>query len=393
MSLLETEILGEIRAEVRGACPEKLLNAAALNGIELWDFEFVDNYCLRISFYESDLEQIRQIADKSMCEIEVEKRQGGMGLRRLAKRRAVLALLLLVTALLLTASSLFIWEIDVHGNEELSRGEILRALKECGIDYGTYWPSVSSDILRSEMMGRLPQIGWMAFNVNGSRAVLLIAERQEKPEIYNEKAAADIVAAKDAVIRKISVLNGKAVKVKGDAVMKGETVISGTMDSITAGSRYICARGQVLSDTWYELNAVTPRYEQGKEPSPELHRRFALVFGKNRINLYVGSGKAIDGCDKIIEEYKLGAEGLFAMPVKLVCEKFQRYSSRNKSCVSREKMEELLSKRIASQVRGEILQQSFTAAESDGLFILTLRAHCTEDIAAGYTYPQSAAGG
>ena len=82
------------------------------------------------------------------------------------KRSACLPLLL--TAVLLLLSSLFIWEINVEGNEKLTTGEILRALEECGVKTGTFWPGLDTDEIRCRMLLRLPELGWMTVNVHGS---------------------------------------------------------------------------------------------------------------------------------------------------------------------------------------------------------------------------------
>ena len=109
--------------------------------------------------------------------------------------------------------------------------------------------------------------------------------------------------------------------------------------------------------------------------------RFALIFGKKRINLYISSGKAIDECDKIIKESTLGAEGLFAMPVRLVKETLVPYKCNPGRDSNTDAMAERLMTEFENRVEGQILQSSITESSSDGLYVLTLRAHCMENIA------------
>lgn len=379
MGLFE-RITGQIRAEVSGAFPESALNAAALSAIEITELESVDACTVRVSFAERDLPELEQIARKCMCELKVISAYGGSRTRKLAKRRKWLIIFALLTLALLMLSSLFIWEIDVRGNESLTEGELLRALADCGVGSGTFWPGLSADLVRSEMMTKLPEIGWMALNVCGSRAVLLIQERQEKPEIYAESGAADIIAAKTGIIKRVSVQNGKAAVSAGEAVTEGEILVSGTLDSISNGTRSVRAKARILAETWYELTAVCPAEEELKEPSAFSHSRFALIFGKRRINLYISSGKTIDECDKIIHEYKVGIEGVFALPVALVREELRSYESETGEAADIDGMEQRLRERLAAGVTGEIEQQSVTQGSADGLCAVTLRARCLEDI-------------
>ena len=161
---------------------------------------------------------------------------------------AVLAALVLLAALLNLSL----------GAEKLPLGQVLRALSRCGVDSGTCRYSVSADLVRSQMLRELPELAWMTVNISGSRAVAVVVERQEKPEIYAESAPADIVAARTGIVRRLSVENGRPVVHSGQSVLAGETLVSAEMDSLSNGSKYVRARAQVLADTWRELSAVCP---------------------------------------------------------------------------------------------------------------------------------------
>jgi len=381
MSRIYEKLRGKLRIEVCGAYVENLLNAAALSAIELWDIECVDACTLRLSMYEPEYEPLQTIAEKCMCEIRMLNTQGGSRDRRLLKRRAWLLGFLCLTAAMLFVSSLFVWEIEVVGNEQLTDGQILRALSRCGVDKGSCRYAISADLVRSEMIRQLPEIAWMTVNINGSRAVAVIVERREKPEIYAESQPADIVAAQTGIIKRMSVENGKAVVHRGQSVLAGETLVSGTMDSIANGNKYVRAKARVLADTWQEISAVCPLQEDIKEPGLVSRSRFAIIFGKRRINLYFDSGKAIDQCDKIIHEYNLGVEGLFALPVSFIREELRSYDTQPDAAYDRQLMEQTLSRNLSERVKGQVLNKSFTAGESKGLYVVTLRSHCLEDIA------------
>lgn len=387
MGRIYEKLRGRLRVEVCGAYVEGLLNAAALEAVELWEIECVDDHTLRLNIYEPDFPRFRALAEKCMCELKVLSARGGSRDRKLIKRRWGLLAFLAVSALLLLVSSLFVWEIEVVGNEKLSRGQVLRALSRSGVDLGTYRYSVSADLVRSSMMQQLPELGWMTVNINGSRAMAVIVERQEKPEIYAQSDPADIVAAETGIIKRMSVENGKPAVKQGDSVLEGELLVSGLMDSLSSGSKFVRAKAKVMADTWHELSAVCPAEEEVKEPGFLSRSRFALVFGKRRINLYFDSGKAIDGCDKIIHEYKLGVEGLFALPVTLVREELIPYETELQPAYDRDAMARQLEKQLLEGMDGEVLSRNFSEGESGGLYVLTLRSHCLEDIALAVDMP------
>ena len=372
---------GRVRVEVVGAFPESLLNASALSALELWELECADEYTLRFCVYEADLPLLESIAKKCMCELKIINSTGGSRNKAFLKNHIWLLVLALFILALLCASTLFIWDIDVRGCENLTEGEVLRALAECGVDCGSYWPNLSTDLIRSDMLTALPELAWMTVNVSSSRALVLVSERQEKPEIYIESDGADIVSSGTGIVKKLSVLNGQPQVGIGQAVTEGETLISGTMDSITAAPRNIRAQGAVYADTWREMTAVCPAEMQLKTPHGRTKHRLAIKFGKNRVNFYFSSGNTVDGCDKIIHNYKIGAEGLFALPVTFVVEELRPYKLESAAYSDAEGMADRLQKQLASSVTGEILSSSVTVGAGKGLTVVTLRAACVENIA------------
>ena len=177
MKKLERTMRGYCRVEVCGAFPETVLNACAMQALELWDMKCEDDHTLRFCVYERDLPALEEIARRCMCDMSVLGTAGGSTRRRFLKNHVWLLVSLLVALGILAASSLFIWDIDVYGCDELSEGEVLRALSDCGVDCGAYWPALSVDMIRADMLTRLPELAWMTVNVSGSRAIVLVEER------------------------------------------------------------------------------------------------------------------------------------------------------------------------------------------------------------------------
>jgi len=283
--------------------------------------------------------------------------------------------------LLLLLSSLFIWRIDIYGNNYLSKGEILRALAECGVSSGTFRFKLIPDLVRSKMICLMPEIGWMTVNVSGSRAVVLISERQEKPEIYNESECCGIEAGKDGIIKEMFVMNGKPLVCEGQSVLRGETLVSGYMESLSNEPRMVRSRARVMADTWYEITAVSPAEGQIKNENKFSYSRFSVKIGKKRINFYPSSRKDIDGCVKIINEYNLGVEGLFALPVTVVREEILYFQKEVGRWMQNDETGRRMLEELSEAIDGEILSSSVSYSESDGLHYVTLRASCRENIA------------
>ena len=161
----------------------------------------------------------------------------------------------------------------------------------------------------------------------------------------------------------------------------GETLVSGTVDSITALPRQLRSSGSVTAETWTEISALRPASEQQKTGETKKSFRFALKFGEKRINLYVSGRNALDECDKIVYEYKLGIEGLFLLPVSIIKEELSFYETEAQTGAAGEEMKEALRAYLHETVDGEVLSADFSVNDSGELLCVTMHAHCLENIA------------
>ncbi len=367
---------GVLRVRFRGGNTARFLNACAEAGVALWNIEpNAEGLCAAL--YEDERERAEKIALLCSGELETLELRGGSAAVRLLRRRAVLAMLAALCALALAASSLFIWDFEVLGNETLSETEILRALADCGVTEGSFWPAGDAEAIRSALLLRLPELAWMSLNVKGSRATVVVLERTEKPEIYRESAAADLVAAKDGVIASLSVKNGVALVSQGQTVTAGETLVTGTAESITAPARTLRASGSVTADTWPERTIFLCPGAREKRPGKSARLRLSVRIGRRRLNLSRKSRKELDECDKIVKEYTVGIKGLFSFPIRLIAEIRRPYETAGEYRPDPAAFEARARAALAEETDGEILDCAFTRGEG----FLLLRAHCREEIA------------
>lgn len=379
--------------EITGVQPERILNFCAENGIEFRDTDKKDDYCLTMRIYSSDRKAVCAQSGKNGLEIKILTERGGRGLKAAVRRRAVLLIMLTAFIPALLVSSLFIWKIDVCGNSSLSTAQVLRTLEECGVSCGTFWPALSSDAVRTEVLLRRPEIAWISVNVHSSRAEVILHERIDKPEIVNESLPCDIVAAKSGIIRKMSVLEGQAAASPGDAVAAGDTLVSACMQSETGEDRLVHASAIVQADTWYEISACTPLYEQVKVKSSGSNREFSIIIGKKRINLFDDSRNKSHSCDKINRLRYISVGSAFVLPVGYAVQENTEYSTR--LCpVDMEKavirLKATLNAELKRQINGgSIVSAEYSVSESDELMTVTLRAQCSENIAGESEYDRT----
>ena len=377
---------GGVRLEITGANPEKVLNRCTQEGIEFITAVPSDDFTVSITVKRKDSDKVYIISERCMCSVQKVSESGiPVKAKKMQKRHAFFVIPLLLT-LLLVWSSLRVWEINIVGNTEVPDGEILLALENAGVTVGSFWPSFVSDNIRSRVMVQIPKLRWLAVNISGSCAEVVVRERVEKPKIFDWREKIHIVAEKSGVVTKILAYNGQTMINSGQTVEKGDVLVSGLVQSTLAPIRTEHAKAEIWARTWYELVAAAPVYQQRKIPSEKEHTIFSMILGDKRINFYHNSGKTGEDYDRINSEYGLSIAGVFYVPFKLMTSRIQEYhiieAELDHDLVA-EGLKKQLVDELSERIRedGSISDTAFSTAVKDGILYLTLRAECIENIA------------
>lgn len=381
-------VTGWARVEVRGERPERMLRALAERGIPFWDAEPPMEFALRLSLPARKAWYVPAFAAALGCEGEILSVHGFPSVwKKLCRRRALLLCLGLLLGLL-ALSRLFVWQVVTEGAEELPRGQVLAALDECGVSVGAFWPAFSQDLIRNAMLLELPELRWMTVNMQGCCARVILRSGYEGAEPLDEEEPAKILAVKAGVVLTVRALRGTAEVAPTEVVLPGELLIDGLATGRFEGHGAVRALGTVEAETWYELSAQLPLTEQEKSASGKKSSRWALILGKRRINFYKGCSICPADCAKMTMETSLSVPGLFFLPVRLLREDIYPFESTPGPacepvvCAREQLMEELMA-RIGPQ--GRVLNSHESAAASEGVLTVTLRARCREEI--GQTVP------
>lgn len=379
---------GTVRIEVCGSEPEKLLNFLAENGIEFWDISPKNDFSVMLTVNAADYPEVSARNGRNGIEIKLLSSRGGKNIGKALKRRYAFCAGLCLCIVALAVSSLFIWSIETEGNEKISYAELTRELSECGVKYGAFWPAVSSDRVRDEMLIKMPEIAWLSVNVHNSRVRVVVHERIEKPEIVSEKGFSDICAEKSGVITKLSVLEGRANAAIGDTVLKGDVLISGTVTSETAQERRVNALGTATARTWYEINARVPLYEDVKTSEKHKKTTLSLIVGKNRIKIFGDSRNRYDSCDKIVKLKRASVGDVFILPLGILIERYTEYDT-TPTPIGAEETTERLREALKAELEhridgGEIVSTDFSVSKDERTLTVTVRAECLEEIGVSY---------
>lgn len=249
--------LGYVRFRARGGFPERFINLCSNEGIPLWDIsggkrELYASTTLR------GYRNIRKCAKKSGMLPRIIKRAGLPFWLRSHKSRAGVLVGAVLSVSLIAVLSMFVWTIQVQGNEEVSTQEILAVFDEMGMHVGAQKRKIDVEKLKSDGLQKLPELSWLAVNIKGSAAVIEVRERVKAPQMAESGEPQNLVAACDGEIASVEVYEGKAAVKRGDAVLKGELLVNGIVTNYDSSVSLHHARGTVTAYTTRKIEHSVP---------------------------------------------------------------------------------------------------------------------------------------
>lgn len=269
-------IFGYVSFTARGGFPERFLNLCSLNKIVLWELKNkngVISACTDCGGYK----KIRSVARKSGMKVRIKRKHGlPFFLNRHSRRAGVVAGVFICAAVLLILSTR-IWSIDVIGNVKVPSEEIIGAFEELGVRKGASAAKIDIKSTEFAALQKLKCLSWLNINISGSEALIEVREAVESPDISKEEVPADIVAAKDGIITIIRPFNGTAEQEIGNAVIKGDLLISGIEENGDLSVSFCRAEGYVVARTSRNLEYSLPQKITAKSMA-SIKKRFAVNF-------------------------------------------------------------------------------------------------------------------
>lgn len=385
---------GHVQIEIYGAFPERFLNICSQNSISFWGLERLSPSSMRAMMHIDDFKRIRRYAKRSMCRVKLIKKVGMPFFLWCFRTRYALYAGLAMFVAVVYIFSLFVWDIEVIGSQDVPVEEILYSLSQNGVKIGTYTPNIDYETTKNKLLLDIQALSWVTINIKGSRAVVEVRERIPVPVIIPRNVPCNVVAAKSGVITGIDVLAGSPQVAAGQTVVKGQLLVSGIIDSEKVGARFVHAMADVTARTWTRMKSVMPLQIHVKQYTGQVKVRRALVFAGNRVNLYFHTGKPFDNYDKIVQKTQLRLLKNIALPIIYVREEYRAYEKTAHQLPAKQAealLQEGLNVRANLEIGEESIENKQFQSQSDALLAgVELICEAEERIALTKEIPASA---
>ena len=291
-------IFGYRRFSVKKNDSASLLELLMKRGISTYGAIFgEDSLSFAVSFYSA--RRLRQACAESGIALTPLSSHGIPAIiYRYRHRAGLMAGAVLATAIVILSSSV-IFAVRVDGNERLTDGEVIEALRECGLHLGDFRRRVDTDTIENRVMICSDDISWISINIIGTVAEVDIRETEVVPKKEELYGAANVIAAKDGFIERFEDTRGNILLEVGDFVRKGELIVSGLYDSMTEGMRYTSARGRVMARTNDTIIISVPfEFEKKVYTGREFSEKY-LIFFEKEVKFFGKCGNLPTSCDTI----------------------------------------------------------------------------------------------
>ena len=237
-------LFGYINFRAFGGFPDRFINLCTKEGIPLWNVRNINNNITASTTVQGYL-SIHTVARKSGMRVISTDKVGLKYFMRKHKTRVGILAGAVLSVIIISILTQFVWSVSVVGNTTLEEDVILSTFEKYGVKVGVPASSIDNDEVASLVMNEIESLSWVSVNMKGSVVVIEIREKTEAPEIYDASKPTNVIASEDGVILSIDVLYGNEEVKPGSAVIKGDLLISGVVAHKDGSEKTIHADGYV----------------------------------------------------------------------------------------------------------------------------------------------------
>ena len=317
LKILLNYITGYVNIKVESYFIERFINICISKKMFLWNIKRRKSSILYANISIRDYKKLRQIAKKTKSVINIEKKKGLPFILHKYRKRKIFLILLIIVLLGLVVTSNFIWNIEIKGNNDINKEEIIKELNNQGLKIGSNKNNIDTNYIINNIRLKRDDIAWIGISIKGTNAIVEIKETDKAPKVVDEKDYCNIVSDRTGMITKINVQNGTPVVKVGDIVKEGEILIAGYLEGKYTGIRYVHSSANIEAKVWYSKKEKFYLNQEIQVPTGATEQKYTLNINNFKINFYKTLSK-FQNYDTINESKKLMLLSNFYLPIEII---------------------------------------------------------------------------
>lgn len=364
-----------------GKYPERLINLATMANITVIN-PVGEKGKITAQVSIDDYKALCAMRKKAMVRLRIVKKSGlPFTLHKNRKRKGLLVGAVLFIAIT-NVLSMFIWNINIIGNDSVSIYQMQKCLKDNGVYVGAYKGNINVSSAERNFALQLGKVGWMSVNIQGSTATVQLSESYAVPDIIDKTSPCNLKATKTGQVLKMDIREGENYASVGDGVAKGQLLVSGIVKiGDTGKSRFVHSEGEVYAGVYSSERFTLPVKKEFNMP----------VFLRQRQLLdFLGVNVPMDlACVDDVYYRHYTTESLcmnnIDMPINIITEKSYGLKPHNIK-YSEAELQNIANVHFAlndifTRWNCEIVEKEINSKENEEGYIFTADYYCIENIA------------
>ena len=347
-------LFGYLNITVEGFFIERFINFCSNNKIFLWHLKKKNASVLNANVNINDFKKLRVISRKTKCNIKINSKRGVPFIFYKYKKRKAFIMLLFLVMGISVISSMYVWNIEIRGAQNIDTNELLFELKEKGLEIGKLKRKVDTRNIINSIRLERNDISWLEINLKGTNAIVSIVEAEKKPELIKDNEYCDIVSDKRGIVEKITAEKGTALVKKGDIIDIGTKLIGGFMEEKYTDTRYVHAKGEIKARVWYTKRIKSGFTREERKQTGVEKKKYSIIFNNFKINLYK-SIPNFEKYDTINENKGLKLFSNFYLPIALKVDTYKEVICKQVT-YGKVELQNLLVKELEKEFENENLQ-------------------------------------
>ena len=215
IKILLNYILGYVNISVEGYFIERFMNICISKKILLWNVKRTKSTIAYANIGIKDFKKATKIARETKCRMKIQAKKGLPFIFNKYRKRKLFFAVLLVLIVGIIALSNFVWNIEITGNNVISKQELVQSLQNNGLKLGTLKNKINTKEIVDKIRLERNDLAWIGIEIKGTNAIVKVVEADKKPEIVDEEDYCNIVATKPGIIVKVNALNRYAISKRG----------------------------------------------------------------------------------------------------------------------------------------------------------------------------------
>lgn len=275
----------KVDVKIQGKNIDRFLHKLVHLKIQLLDVVYLRPNEVKVRVYAADYEKMQEI--KTIYEMETLDSHGTLKFKKVLSTYRYLLFFMIFGCCFLFFLSRIIFEIEIVHTDKALRELLGKEMEAHGLSLYHFRRSyeelqtIKKDILEKHKT----DIEWLEIETVGTKYVVRVEARklpEEKPVFKKQ----NVVAKKEAIIKRVEAKSGEIIRNVNDYVKAGDVVISGEIKLNEETKGTIKAEGTIYGEVWYFVKVEYPYVYQEEKTTSKRRNAFVLHFLNQEFDLW-----------------------------------------------------------------------------------------------------------